>query len=243
MARDRSGGRRPLRALSPAARPPHRLPRHPHARYCDAFVERDNLYIVMEFAEHGDIGRQIDKFKKANKYVKEDTIWSYAVQVATGLASLHGKSILHRDIKPKNVFLTGRNHVRLGDLGCAKLMKGGLARTQIGASARIGSGVGVRWEAVAPAKCEGRLGSRGLGVGATLMPRLLTHAPFLRAASARAATARRPSPTGTPYYMSPEIWQSRPYDAKSDMWALGCLLYELAMLRCVRVAARDARCC
>lgn len=27
-------------------------------RYCDAFTEKDNLYIVMEFAEHGDIGRQ-----------------------------------------------------------------------------------------------------------------------------------------------------------------------------------------
>ena len=36
---------------------------------------------------------------------------------------------------------------------------------------------------------------------------------------------------GTPYYMSPEIWANRPYDAKSDMWALGCLLYELAQLR------------
>ena len=46
---------------------------------------------------------------------------------------MHDRSILHRDIKPKNIFLTGRNHVRLGDLGCAKLMKGGLARTQIGA--------------------------------------------------------------------------------------------------------------
>lgn len=28
-------------------------------RYCDAFTEKDNLYIVMEFAEHGDIGRQV----------------------------------------------------------------------------------------------------------------------------------------------------------------------------------------
>jgi hypothetical protein len=71
-----------------------------------------------------------------------------------------------QDIKPKNIFLTGKNHVRLGDLGCAKLMKTGLARTQI----------------------------------------------------------------GTPYYMSPEIWLNKPYDSKSDMWALGCLLYELAML-------------
>jgi serine/threonine protein kinase len=35
-------------------------------RYCDAFVERDNLYIIMEFAEGGDIGRQIEKFKKVS---------------------------------------------------------------------------------------------------------------------------------------------------------------------------------
>ena len=125
--------RRSWRAFPFLLVPSPRLSTLAWSSYCDAFVERDNLYIVMEFAEHGDIGRQIEKFKKANKYVKEDTIWSYAIQVATGLYSLHSKSILHRDIKPKNVFLTGRNHVRLGDLGCAKLMKGGLARTQIGA--------------------------------------------------------------------------------------------------------------
>ena len=63
-------------------------------------------------------------------------MWSYAIQIAKGLLSLHDKNVLHRDIKPKNVFLTGKAHVRLGDLGCAKLMKGGLARTQIGERAR-----------------------------------------------------------------------------------------------------------
>eukprot|EP00968_Pinguiococcus_pyrenoidosus_P027696 scaffold7413_cov258-Pinguiococcus_pyrenoidosus.AAC.2 len=36
---------------------------------------------------------------------------------------------------------------------------------------------------------------------------------------------------GTPYYMSPEIWFNRPYDTKSDMWALGCTMYELIALR------------
>ena len=33
---------------------------------------------------------------------------------------------------------------------------------------------------------------------------------------------------GTPYYMSPELWNSQRYDEKSDVWALGCILFELA---------------
>ena len=34
--------------------------------------------------------------------------------------------------------------------------------------------------------------------------------------------------TGTPYYASPEIWENKPYDFKSDIWSLGCLFYEIA---------------
>lgn len=36
---------------------------------------------------------------------------------------------------------------------------------------------------------------------------------------------------GTPYYMSPEICQNQPYSFKSDVWSLGCILYELCALR------------
>ena len=37
--------------------------------------------------------------------------------------------------------------------------------------------------------------------------------------------------TGTPYFASPEIWSDQPYDLKSDIWSLGCVLYEMATLR------------
>merc|ERR1719240_1795586 len=36
---------------------------------------------------------------------------------------------------------------------------------------------------------------------------------------------------GTPYYLSPEICMEKPYSYASDIWALGCILYELAALR------------
>ncbi len=35
---------------------------------------------------------------------------------------------------------------------------------------------------------------------------------------------------GTPYYASPEIWMDKSYDYKSDIWSIGCIIYELCML-------------
>ena len=37
--------------------------------------------------------------------------------------------------------------------------------------------------------------------------------------------------TGTPYYASPEVWEEKPYDSKSDVWSLGCVMYETITLR------------
>ena len=37
--------------------------------------------------------------------------------------------------------------------------------------------------------------------------------------------------TGTPYYASPEVFKDEPYNSKSDMWSLGCILYELLQFK------------
>ena len=42
-----------------------------------------------------------------------------------------------------------------------------------------------------------------------------------------AADSLKALQVGTPYYLSPEVCEDKPYDTKSDVWAAGCVLYEL----------------
>ena len=81
---------------------------------------------------------------------------------------VHGKRILHRDLKTQNIFIS-KNLVKLGDFGIAKVMEGSMT------------------------------------AASTVI--------------------------GTPYYMSPEVCQGQHYDYKSDVWALGCILYEICALQ------------
>lgn len=55
----------------------------------------------------------------------------------------------------------------------------------------------------------------------------------VRAPFARPSRSSLTSHMQTPYYMSPELINGQPYDVKSDIWALGCLIYELCAGQCV----------
>ena len=37
--------------------------------------------------------------------------------------------------------------------------------------------------------------------------------------------------TGTPYYASPEVWMNKPYSFKSDLWSIGCVIFEMCELK------------
>jgi len=97
-----------------------------HPRIVDfqaAFLSNNNndLCIVMEFCENGDLSQRIDKCKKDNMLIPEETIWANMVQMAEGLAFLHSQRIAHRDLKPGNVFIAADGSAKLGDLNVSKI--------------------------------------------------------------------------------------------------------------------------
>lgn len=90
------------------------------------------LYIVMAFADGGDLEQRIKK--AGGRSFTESQIVDWLVQILLALKHIHDRKILHRDIKSQNIFLTRNNTVKMGDFGIAKNLAHTFAKakTQIG---------------------------------------------------------------------------------------------------------------
>lgn len=140
---------------------------HPHVLALHDSGEADGLlYYVMPFVE----GESLDERLAREGPLPVDEALRIACEVADALAEAHSLGVVHRDIKPGNILLSGGRHVCVADFG--------LARAVFSASNR-------------------RLTATGVAIG-------------------------------SPSYMSPEqIEEGEKVDARSDLYSLGCVLYEM----------------
>lgn len=100
----------------------------------------------------------------------EARIWRFLIQICQALEVIHDKGIVHADLKPQNVLLSGTNYdPKLTDFGISQKL------------------------------------SKGYGY---------VH-----------------DQSGTLPYCSPEVLRGQKYNAKTDIWAFGCLIYELCARR------------
>ena len=108
---------------------------HPNIiKFIDVYKSRRYLELFMEYAERGDLYEQICKQKKKNKPFEEKKIIDWLIQSCQALNFIHSKHIIHRDIKPHNIFLTKKGSVKLGDFGVSKTLNNTLekAKTFVG---------------------------------------------------------------------------------------------------------------
>ena len=78
---------------------------HPHIiTYFSSFKENNNVYIVTEYINGGNLESIIKSNIQKNTYTDERKVWDLMIQCLSGLMYLHEKrKIIHRDIKPDNI--------------------------------------------------------------------------------------------------------------------------------------------
>ena len=136
-------------------------------KYIDSFFYDDSFYIITEFCSNLDLKSFINEHKKENKLINEQTIWEIIRNLCGGIKAIHNNNMIHRDLKPGNIFISDNYKIKIGDFGISKILN---------------------------------------------------------------ETNYAQTFAGTLLYMAPEMINGDKYTNKVDIWALGCIIYELCTL-------------
>ncbi|RKP39490.1 kinase-like domain-containing protein, partial [Dimargaris cristalligena] len=95
-----------------------------------AFQDESNLYLVMEYASGGDLFSVLDRSQ--NAVLAEETAKFYIAEIVLAIAELHKLGYVHRDIKPQNILIDAKGHIKLADFGsCIRLNAKGLVTSKV----------------------------------------------------------------------------------------------------------------
>lgn len=83
------------------------------------FQNPDTIYFVLPYVQGGELYTHLKK----NKRFPEEVVKFYTIQIIVGIGYLHGKGIVHRDLKLENILMNEDGYLKIIDFGLAKMLK------------------------------------------------------------------------------------------------------------------------
>ena len=217
----------------------NRLTEHPGVvRLYYTFQDERSLFFVLDVASAGEL---LGVLKRMTTFDEECTRF-YGAQILDVVEYMHSKGIIHRDLKPENVLLDDAMHVKITDFGTAKILDPPRLRPADGSNGANGVGVGV--------------GARGLHPGGGPLEGIdddhdrddhdrddhdrddhddhdhdHDHGHGHGHDHDHDHDDRANSFVGTAEYVSPELLIQKSACKASDLWAFGCIIYQLLVGR------------
>jgi protein-serine/threonine kinase len=174
-----------------------------------SFQDALNLYLVMEYLPGGDLMNLLIKYDTFS----EDVTRFYIAETIAAVSSVHQMGFVHRDIKPDNLLIDARGHIKLSDFGLST-----------GFRKAHDSSYYTRFveNAQQPPVVENDV---KIDMMASQKDRLKTWKERRREIAY--------STVGTPDYMSPETFTAAQqstnnpgYTRSTDYWSVGCIMFE-----------------
>ncbi|KAK4054620.1 mitosis inhibitor protein kinase swe1 [Microbotryomycetes sp. JL221] len=175
----------------------------------DAWEQINHLFIQTELCANGNLCYFLEEYGREHEFLDEARVWKILNEMVAGVHHLHLNNVIHLDLKPANVFIDVRGHLKLGDFGLATRWPR-LDPMSIVRGARV-PGAGAHWDGVG--QVEGVWQSQRGEVR-------------LRAKSSGAETEDLER-EGDREYIAPEILAGR-YGKEADIFSLGLIVLEAA---------------
>jgi len=163
------------------------------------------LYLIMEFLPGGDLMTMLIKWQ----IFTEDVTRFYIAECVLAIEAIHKLGFIQRDIKPDNILIDRRGHIKLSDFGLST----GFHKTH-------DSNYYKKLMDQGPAKA----GSRNSVTVDSINLTMTNRQQMQTWRKSRRLMAY--STVGTPDYIAPEIFVNKGYGQECDWWSLGAIMFE-----------------
>ncbi|KYQ94452.1 putative protein serine/threonine kinase [Tieghemostelium lacteum] len=170
-----------------------------------SFQDTNYLYLIMEYVPGGDMMTQLIKYDTFT----EDVTKFYIAETVLALHSIHKLHYIHRDIKPDNLLIDAKGHIKVSDFGLCT----GLQTNRVPTLAEIYK------------KYEGDNQNNQNANNQKEEEVLGRSAKFDSWKRQRRVLAY--SNVGTPDYTAPEVLMKDGYSAECDWWSVGVIMFEM----------------